>query len=78
MPYIKKLQAAAAQYFKRGDKRTSIDVSPAPPCCCLVVSNESPSLPLLLQVIEYYGELNQQYRNFLFYDLFQIEQGLAK
>ena len=27
VPYIKKLQNAAASYFKKGDKRTSIDVS---------------------------------------------------
>jgi len=26
VPYIKKLQGAASQYFKRGDKRTNIDV----------------------------------------------------
>lgn len=34
------------------------------------------TLSLILQVIEYYGELNQQYKNYLFFDLLQIEKGL--
>jgi proton translocating ATP synthase F1 alpha subunit len=50
--YIKKLQTAAYQYFKRGDKRTAIDV------------------------LEYYGEITPQYKNYLFGDLVHIEKGL--
>jgi hypothetical protein len=78
VPYIKKLQAAAAQYFKRGDKRTAIDVSTCSlRCFCLCVHATSTTVPTpLLQVLEYYGDLNQQYKNYLFFDLLQIEKGL--
>jgi proton translocating ATP synthase F1 alpha subunit len=51
--HIKKLQNAAAQYFKRGDKRTAVDV------------------------IEFYGEVNPQYKNYLYFDTVQIEKGMG-
>ena len=53
VPYIKKLQSAAAAYFKRGDKRTSVDV------------------------IEHFGEVTPEYKNFLYWDVAQIEKGLG-
>lgn len=51
--HVKKLQTASALYFKRGDKRTAIDV------------------------LEYYGEVNPQFKNYLYYDLLQIEKGMG-
>jgi F-type H+-transporting ATPase subunit alpha len=48
--YIKKLQTAAAGYFKRADKRTSLDV------------------------LEFNGEVTPEFKNYLFYDLLQIEK----
>lgn len=50
VPYIKKLQVAAGSYFKRGDKRTSIDI------------------------LEHYGEITPSFKNYMFYDLLQVEK----
>ncbi len=30
-----------------------------------------------LQVLEYYGEVNPQYKNYLYYDLLNIEKNIA-
>ena len=45
---------------------------------CLLDTRFNPPRSLSrVQVIEYYGELNQQYKNYLFFDLLQIEKGMA-
>jgi F0F1-type ATP synthase alpha subunit len=79
VPYIKKLQVAAGSYFKKGDKRTALDVSgtpasplPLPPAC---QPPPPPSLPLR-QVLEHHGELTPQFKNRLFWDLMHIERNL--
>jgi proton translocating ATP synthase F1 alpha subunit len=53
VPHIKKLQVAAAQYFKRGDKRTALDV------------------------LEFHGEITPSFKNYLYYDLLQIEKAMG-
>jgi len=51
--YIKKLQTAAAAYFKKSEKRSAIDV------------------------LEYYGEITPQVKNYLFFDLMNIEKSIS-
>jgi len=53
LSHVKKLQTAAAAYFKMGDKRTAIDV------------------------LEHYGEVNPNFKNYLFNDVFNIEKNMG-
>jgi F0F1-type ATP synthase alpha subunit len=74
VPYIKKLQVAAGSYFKKGDKRTSIDVRRPPHAHH---SSFTRLCQPTLQALEYYGEITPQFKNYLFYDLLQIEKNLS-
>jgi len=51
--HVKKLQVAAGAYFKRGDKRTAVDV------------------------LESYGEVNDKWKSFLFWDVLNVEKALG-
>jgi F0F1-type ATP synthase alpha subunit len=53
LTHVKKLQTAAAAYFKMGDKRTAVDV------------------------LEHYGEVNPNFKNYLFNDVFNIEKQMG-
>lgn len=73
--YIKKLQNAAATYFKKGDKRTALDVSEthARASAC-GVGHMRARLCHHSQVLEHHGEVTPQFKSYLFYDLLQIER----
>ncbi len=90
--HVKKLQVAAGAYFKRGDKRTAVDVSQTPCECNRAPALSPPRLsphtlhssapiPLsfhpTLQVLESYGEVNDKWKSFLFWDVLNIEKALG-
>jgi proton translocating ATP synthase F1 alpha subunit len=106
--FIKKLQNAASSYFKRADKRTSVDVSssvqwggcgggwswaplrrkpcsrhapdahsPAPRHPLSPRAPPPPSLPAPAQVLEYYGEVTPQWKNYIFAETAGIEKQMG-
>jgi proton translocating ATP synthase F1 alpha subunit len=53
LSYIKKIQTAAADYFKKSEKRTALDV------------------------MEHYGEVTADVKNYLLFDTFKIAKGIT-